>query len=82
VKEVRWSARASDDLASLDPGIARRVIDGLQRYADTENGDVVRLKGGGGILRLRIGDWRVLFENVEEDALRILRVFHRSKAYR
>jgi mRNA-degrading endonuclease RelE of RelBE toxin-antitoxin system len=42
----------------------------------------VRLKGGDGILRLRIGDWRVLFENVDGDALRILRVFHRSKAYR
>jgi mRNA-degrading endonuclease RelE of RelBE toxin-antitoxin system len=81
VKEIRWSARASDDLNSLDRAIARRIRDGLRRYAETEHGDVIRLQGGAGTLRLRIGG-RVLFENLPDGQIRIVRVLYRSDAYR
>jgi mRNA-degrading endonuclease RelE of RelBE toxin-antitoxin system len=82
VKEIRWSARASNDLDSLDRGIARRIREGLLRYAETGTGDVIRLHGQGGTLRLRIGDWRILFENLQDGQIRVLRVLHRSEAYR
>jgi mRNA-degrading endonuclease RelE of RelBE toxin-antitoxin system len=82
VKEIRWSARASNDLGSLDRGIARRIREGLLRYAETGTGDVIRLHGQGGTLRLRIGDWRILFENLRDGQIRVLRVLHRSQAYR
>jgi mRNA-degrading endonuclease RelE of RelBE toxin-antitoxin system len=82
VKTVRWSARASDDLDSLDRGIARRIRDGLLRYAEMGGGDVIRLQGGGGLLRMRIGDWRIVFENLPDDQIRILRISYRSQAYR
>jgi mRNA-degrading endonuclease RelE of RelBE toxin-antitoxin system len=44
-------------------------------------GQVKKLKGSSD-LRLRVGDYRVRFEVVEEDTYRILRVRHRKEAYR
>lgn len=82
MKEIRWSARASDDLDSLDQGIARRIRAGLLRYAETGSGDAIRLQNEDGKLRLRIGDWRILFENLPDGRMRVLRVLHRSQAYR
>ena len=67
---------ASDDADSLERTVARRIVEG------PENGDVTRLKDSGGTLRLRIGDWRVLFQEAPAGNIRALRVLHRSKAYR
>jgi mRNA-degrading endonuclease RelE of RelBE toxin-antitoxin system len=67
VKEIQWSARASDDLSSLDRGIARRIRTGILRYAETETGDVIRLQGEGRVFRRRVGDWRVRFELLPAD---------------
>lgn len=48
----QWSKLSSD---------ARRRIDArLTEFATTGHGDVKRLKGRAG-LRLRVGDWRVIF---------------------
>jgi mRNA-degrading endonuclease RelE of RelBE toxin-antitoxin system len=33
-------------------------------------------------LRLRVGDWRVIFERLPQHQIRVLRVLHRSEAYR
>jgi mRNA-degrading endonuclease RelE of RelBE toxin-antitoxin system len=82
VKSIQWTALASRDLGSLDNVVARRIVAGLERYASTHRGDVIRLQDAGQILRLRIGDWRVLLENLPGNAIRVLRVLHRSQAYR
>ncbi|MGA3188870.1 MAG: type II toxin-antitoxin system RelE/ParE family toxin [Bryobacteraceae bacterium] len=82
MKAIRWSARAVEDLESLDPGIARRIRAGLLRYAETGSGDVIRLQNEGGKLRLRVGDWRILFEEAPAGNIHVQRVLHRSQAYR
>jgi mRNA-degrading endonuclease RelE of RelBE toxin-antitoxin system len=50
-------------------------------YAASGKGQIKKLKGIGD-LRLRVGDYRVRFEVVEENTYRILRVRHRKEAYR
>jgi len=59
---IVWSPRAVRDFEKLDPPIRERVSDALRRYADAEQGDVVRLRG---VVppewRLRMGDYRVRF---------------------
>jgi plasmid stabilization system protein ParE len=82
VKEIRWSARASSDVAALDRTVARRNRGALLRYAETESGDVIRLQDAGQALRLRVGDGRVIFERLPKDQIRALRVLHGSQAYR
>jgi mRNA-degrading endonuclease RelE of RelBE toxin-antitoxin system len=59
-----------------------RIFEGLLRFARTGSGDVVALQGDlAGSYRLRVGDYRILF-TLENNALRIFGVRHRSEAYR
>jgi len=59
-----------------------RIFFGLQRFAETGEGDVRKLKGESGELRLRIGDYRVRFSEDADGTLRIHYVRHRKDAYR
>lgn len=81
---VLWQSRAEKDLRRLDVATQRRVIAALLSFAESERGDVVRLRGTDPIeYRLRVGDWRVRFRmDQEAGSLRVLRVLPRDKAYR
>ena len=80
--EVEWTERSLDDMAALDKGMARRVKNTVERFAATGAGNVKKLQDiDPPEYRLRVGDYRVRFE-LEEDAVRILRVRNRREAYR
>ena len=69
-------------MARLDSGLRRRVVVAVEAFADTERGDIRRLHGDkSGILRLRVGDWRVLFSPEGEKEILIRRVLPRGSAY-
>ena len=55
----------------------------MQRFANENRGDVVKLAGQGGLYRLRVGEWRVIFA-FEDGGLVVLalRVLNRRDAYR
>jgi hypothetical protein len=57
------------------------ILHTLAQYAATGEGDAKPLKGTKEF-RLRVEDWRVLFEQSPEGAIRILHVKHRREAYR
>ncbi len=80
--EVEWTETALDDMAGLDKGIARRVKQSVERFAETGAGNVKRLQGiDPPEFRLRVGDYRVRFQQ-DDDTMRILRVRNRREAYR
>ena len=82
MKDVEWTASALDDMAALDPGIARRLKRAVERFAGTGAGDVKRLQGiDPPEYRLRVGDYRVRF-HLEGETVRVLRVRNRREAYR
>jgi mRNA interferase RelE/StbE len=81
VKRIIFSEGARADIRRLDRDTAMRIFVALDRLASTGQGDVKRLKGQGGDLRLRVGDYRVRFTE-ESDSLEVSRVFHRKEAYR
>jgi mRNA interferase RelE/StbE len=64
----------------LDAAVADRIIRAVVRFAETGQGDVKVLAGRQGELRLRVGDWRVLFSR--GDAIVVHRVRPRGEAYR
>ncbi|MBE3110448.1 MAG: type II toxin-antitoxin system RelE/ParE family toxin [Acidobacteria bacterium] len=66
----------------MDRVQAVRVLEAVQRFVDTGHGDVRRLMGYEREYRLRVGDWRVRFAQQVDGSLLILRVLHRSVAYR
>jgi len=59
-----------------------RIFAALHRFAETGEGDVKKLKGEPGEMRLRVGDYRVRFTEEPNDTLHIHIVRHRSEAYR
>lgn len=78
---VVWSRAAQKDLRRLDAATRRRVIAAVDRFAATGEGDVKHLQGRPE-LRLRVGDWRVFFQQDRgEGKILILGVVNRGEAY-
>jgi mRNA interferase RelE/StbE len=78
--EILYNPEARRDLRKLSPEVARRIIGKIDRMADDLTGNVKQLKNFVPRYRLRVGDWRVLFE-VEGARLVIHHVSHRSDVY-
>ncbi len=82
MREVEWTETALEDMAALDKGIARRVKQAVERFADTGAGNVKRLQGiDPPQYRLRVGDYRVRF-HLGDETVQVLRVRNRREAYR
>ncbi len=80
--EVEWTETALTDLASLDKGIARRIKQAVERFAETGAGNIKRLQGiDPPEFRLRAGDYRVRFYQ-DGETVQVLRVRNRREAYR
>ena len=80
--QIEWTEAALADLAALDKGIARRVIQSVERFAETGAGNVKRLQTiDPPEFRLRVGDYRVRFHNDGETVI-VLRIRNRREAYR
>ena len=79
---IEWFDEARTDVRRLDHSTAMRIFDGVLHYARTGGGNVEPLHGDmSGSFRLRLGDYRVLF-TLEDEAMRVFGVRHRSEAYR
>ena len=79
----RLTTRALRDLKRLDAPMRLRVLGRIKRTIEEPPVRAVRLKGLGNTLRIRVGDWRVLFvDESSGNVVEIQRVVHRSEAYR
>lgn len=84
MKAVRYTRRASRSLLRLPAPTARRIDEKLRQYADDPAAlanNVKRLKGGDGLLRLRMGDWRIVFCETES-RITVLLIASRGDVYR
>ncbi|NOY30782.1 MAG: type II toxin-antitoxin system RelE/ParE family toxin [Planctomycetes bacterium] len=59
----------------------RRIIEKIEKMSDNLAGDVKRLTNSTPECRLRVGDYRALFE-IEDGSIVVYRVRHRQEAYR
>jgi len=82
VKKIIFTIPAQADVRCIDRETAMRILTALHRFAETGEGDVRKLQGESGELRLRVGDYRVRFTEEYPDTLRIHAVLHRREAYR
>ncbi len=82
MRKIVWSEPARADIRRLDRDTAMRIFIALHRFAENGEGDIRKLKGQSGELRLRVGDYRVRFSEEREDTLHIHSVRNRSEAYR
>ena len=78
--EIQYKPQALRDLGSLDAAVRRRVAGKLDALRHDLSGNVKRLVNYTPGWRLRVGDWRVLFE-VSGSVVTVWRIVHRSEAY-
>jgi mRNA interferase RelE/StbE len=81
--EIAISKQADTTLRAMPRNVAERVIARIEQYAADPASlaaNVRRLRGSRA-LRLRVGDWRVIF-TVEGDTMTVIKVGPRASAYR
>jgi mRNA interferase RelE/StbE len=79
VKTITFTAAAGRQWARLAPDVRRRIDKRLTEFATTGHGDIRRLRGRAGA-RLRIGDWRVIFDERRNEVV-VMAVGHRREVY-
>jgi mRNA interferase RelE/StbE len=77
--DLAFTSAAARQWRKLTPATRAQVDLKLSTFAETGVGDVKALKGVAG-MRLRAGDWRVLF-TIEADTITIHAVGHRRDIY-
>ena len=80
VYEIEFKPRALKDLKAIDRRDAHRIVEKIKAMRDDLAGDVKHLTNSTPEYRLRIGDYRALFE-VEGGKVVIYRIRHRKDAY-
>jgi mRNA interferase RelE/StbE len=79
--QVEFKPRAVKDLKALSPEIRQRIVSKIEIMQEDLLGDVKMLTNFIPEYRLRVGNYRVLFE-IEENRIVIYRIKHRSNAYK
>ena len=80
VYEIEFKPRALKDLKAIDRRDAHRIVEKIKAMRDDLAGDVKHLTNSTPLYRLRVGDYRALFE-VEGGKVVIYRIRHRKDAY-
>jgi mRNA interferase RelE/StbE len=79
VKEIEFTSAAVRQWRKLAPTARAQIDLKLKAFAETGVGDMKALKGVSG-MRLRSGDWRVLF-TIKANTITIHAVGHRRDIY-
>jgi mRNA interferase RelE/StbE len=80
--EIELKPRARKDLQRMPKDDAARVVNALEKLADDLAGDVKRLTDFAPEYRLRVGDYRVLFDIENSNHVVVYRVRNRRESYR
>ncbi len=81
MKKIRFLPSVPAEVRAIPQPIALGILKALHRYIETGQGRVKPLSGEfEGLLRLRVGDYRVLFDETE-DSVTVHRVRDRKDAY-
>lgn len=88
--EIEFTQRATKDLRALDAEAARRIVRKISELREGLTGDVKALVNFSTGYRLRVGDYRVLFDieareggdKIRISVIVVQRVRHRREVYR
>ncbi|WP_313669266.1 type II toxin-antitoxin system RelE/ParE family toxin [Sandarakinorhabdus sp.] len=81
-KPIEFSREALKALSRMDRATARRIIAKIDQLATAPEelaNNIKQLAGGEGLMRLRVGDWRVVYRDGQ--VLAIIRIASRGSVY-
>lgn len=82
VKKIRFEPNVAEEVRAIEQRVALNILTAIHRYAAGGVGRVKPLSGEfEGLLRLRVGNHRVIFEETD-DTIVVHRVRDRRDAYR
>ncbi|MFA6008792.1 MAG: type II toxin-antitoxin system RelE/ParE family toxin [Desulfobacteraceae bacterium] len=81
IYDVQFKPRAVKDIEKISSRMQTKVIKGIEMLGNNLAGDVKRLTNYTPEYRLRVGDYRVLFE-IEDNSIIVYRIRHRREVYR
>ena len=81
---LEWRAAAAKELRKIDRKVIPRIAAAVERLADEPHPPgSKKLQGTESIYRIRVGDYRIVYEvNAAEVVIIIVRVRHRKNVYR
>jgi mRNA interferase RelE/StbE len=80
--DIEVKPRARKDLRRLPKSAVAEILAALDELKNDLDGDVKRLTNFTPEYRLRVGDYRVLFEIEDTQRVVVYRIRHRRDAYR
>jgi mRNA interferase RelE/StbE len=78
--QLEFKPKAVKDLQTIPRKMQQRVLDKIELLQENLQGDIKKLTNFTPEYRLRVGDYRVLFE-IEQQTIIIYRIRHRKKSY-
>jgi len=79
--KIKFKPRAIKDCKPIDKKRLKLIFSKIELLSNNLQGDVKKLTNFTPEYRLRVGDYRVLFET-EKDEIIIYRIMHRKEVYR
>ena len=79
--EIEIKPNAEKDLRAIDKKEAVRILEKLLSLENGLSGDIKKLTNFTPEYRLRIGNYRALFE-IDDNSIIIYRVLHRKESYK
>lgn len=81
--QIEWKPSALKELKRIDKTIVPRIVDTAQSLASNPRPSGVRkIKGSSRLFRVRVADYRIVYEVIDEKLLiHIVRVRHRKDVY-
>jgi len=79
--KIQFKPRAIKDCKSIEKKRLKSIISKIELLSNNLQGDVKKLTIFTPEYRLRVGDYRILFET-EKDEIIVYRILHRKQAYK
>ncbi len=84
--ELEFTPACAKHMRKLDPSVRKKIYVGLEKLVDdphAANQNVTSIKGEDDLLRLRIGNYRVMYKIIQDELVVLaIKVDHRSKIYK
>ncbi len=84
IYRIDWKPSALKELRNIDQQFIPRIIEAVEALAENPLPDGVRkIQGGNHSYRIRIGDYRIIYQLYEKYLIiEIIRIRHRKDVYR
>lgn len=80
---LEWRASAAKELRKIDRLVLPKIIAAAEHLAsDPHPAGAKKLQGTDSIYRIRVGDYRIVYEVAAAGRITIVRVRHRKEVYR